>query len=58
LPLKLLDLQLQQAVELAQLLVFLLKKPNLLGGCCGSDHPADPAVDQFADKIVITYPCR
>src|ERR1035438_6498164 len=28
LPLKLLDLQLQQAVELAQLLVFLLKKEN------------------------------
>lgn len=45
-----------QAVELTQLLVFLLKKPNLLGGCCGSDHPADRAVDQSAGKIVVMYP--
>ena len=51
------DLQCQQAVELTQYLVFFLKKPKLLGGCCGSDHPADLAADQFAGKIVITYPC-
>jgi hypothetical protein len=56
LPLKFLDLQCQQAVELMQLLVFLLEKPDFLGGCCGSDHPADLAIDPFADKIVITYP--
>jgi hypothetical protein len=58
LPLKLFDLQCQQAVEQTQFLVSLLKKPNLLGECCGSDLPADLAVDQFADKVVITYPCR
>jgi hypothetical protein len=31
---------------------------NLLGGSCGSDHPSDLAVDPFADKIVVRYPCR
>jgi hypothetical protein len=54
--LKFLDLQCRQAVAVTQLLVFLLEKPDLLGGCCGSDHPADLAIDPFANKIVITYP--
>jgi hypothetical protein len=56
LSLKLLDLQCQQVVELTQLLVFFPKKPNPFGVSCGSNHSADRAVDQFADKIVITYP--
>jgi hypothetical protein len=46
----------EAAVELTQFPVYLPKKPNLLGGCCGSDHPADRAVDPFAAKIVRTYP--
>jgi hypothetical protein len=54
--LKLFDLQCRQAVNQAQFLDFLLKKLDLVGGCCGSDRPADPVADQFTDKNVIKYP--
>jgi len=42
------------AVNQIQFLI-LLKKPGLLGGCCGGDHRADLEVDQATGGVVITY---
>ena len=52
LALKFFDLQSQQAVELAQLLVFLLENPDLFGGC---DHSAECATERLNDKQDCVY---